>query len=883
MGLGRGAGAVQGDLSTTNNGSYAAAANEVFSFNIGATVNTLNAAYGAGNWTIANPALAFSSANAKQNNSRFGVGSGTFSIYWVANNNWAQSAGTSTDRQLNPVYASTAADLLAWAGTVADLGDETLTLPSASDQYLNLSYSFLSSDSNYSSFVSAITNPSTGAGGYPALSLYLMGTSETIGMVIFTGGQSQNLPTLSFDVVANVSATPNPLAFPGTAIGESSTQQTLTVTNASQAAWNVGTLALGGADASEFAVSTDACSGKTLSPGGTCTVTVVFSPASAGSKNAAITVPLSYTFNGQGYTTSFAAPLSGTGGVATVTVTPQPLDFGVVLLPDLNEGDDVPSGCTDNLNGTVSCGLTIKNTSSLTLSSVSLSTSGPFTVSPSTISSTLAPNATASAKVTYTATSGKNGIDTGVLTVYAGGDTASVDLTAATDTRPDTPVNALPLNATNVPLTPQLTASAFSDADGDTHASSKWEISTDSKFASGSTVFTSGNDANDLISLTVPTGVLQSAVTYYWRVTYTDSRGAPSDPSAATSFTTTSVAMNASRTTPLAMAVTDSAGSEVTSLSALSSAVAAGTASARLLADLGSSATVNSGDSANLSLPSVAIVKEGGGASSNVLGIVSPAGTNIVTATTTTTTDAAFNSAPPDSYAFPAGIASFTITGVSGSNNPATVTFYTPADLPANAVWYKYSPSRGWLLINSNGTWDSTGGILLSSATTFSVVNGKGVLSITDNDLTDFNPTAGIVLDPGGPAVPSTSAAATAAEGSSTGGNKCFIATAAYGSYFSPYVMILRNFRDTFLLTTRAGSAFVRWYYRVSPPIADTIRGSEALRACVRVGLVPAVGFSFLSLRAGIVPAILLSALLLLIVGMSAALCARRLLRRVRS
>jgi hypothetical protein len=99
--------------------------------------------------------------------------------------------------------------------------------------------------------------------------------------------------------------------------------------------------------------------------------------------------------------------------------------------------------------------------------------------------------------------------------------------------------------------------------------------------------------------------------------------------------------------------------------------------------------------------------------------------------------------------------------------------------------------------------------------------------------------------------VPEPAAAAAAADSSGGGGGGCFIATAAFGSYFDPYVTILRNFRDGFLLTNRAGQAFVEWYYRVSPPLADYISGSETLKAGVRMMLLPAVGFSALSLQVG--------------------------------
>lgn len=69
----------------------------------------------------------------------------------------------------------------------------------------------------------------------------------------------------------------------------------------------------------------------------------------------------------------------------------------------------------------------------------------------------------------------------------------------------------------------------------------------------------------------------------------------------------------------------------------------------------------------------------------------------------------------------------------------------------------------------------------------------------------------------------------------------CFIATAAFGSQIEPEVMALRRFRDRFLLTNAAGRTFTAWYYRLSPPIADYIRGRESLRAAVRALLMPLV------------------------------------------
>jgi hypothetical protein len=81
--------------------------------------------------------------------------------------------------------------------------------------------------------------------------------------------------------------------------------------------------------------------------------------------------------------------------------------------------------------------------------------------------------------------------------------------------------------------------------------------------------------------------------------------------------------------------------------------------------------------------------------------------------------------------------------------------------------------------------------------------------------------------------------------GSSTttsgGGGHCFIATAVYGSYWAPEVLILRAFRDTYLLTNPAGRLFVDLYYRYSPALASRVEGSAPLRMVARACLAPLV------------------------------------------
>jgi hypothetical protein len=77
-----------------------------------------------------------------------------------------------------------------------------------------------------------------------------------------------------------------------------------------------------------------------------------------------------------------------------------------------------------------------------------------------------------------------------------------------------------------------------------------------------------------------------------------------------------------------------------------------------------------------------------------------------------------------------------------------------------------------------------------------------------------------------------------------SGAGWCFIATAAYGTPMAEEIQILREFRDEYLLTNPVGEALVKFYYRVSPPIAEFITEHPSLKPIVRSGLLPAIAMS---------------------------------------
>jgi hypothetical protein len=77
----------------------------------------------------------------------------------------------------------------------------------------------------------------------------------------------------------------------------------------------------------------------------------------------------------------------------------------------------------------------------------------------------------------------------------------------------------------------------------------------------------------------------------------------------------------------------------------------------------------------------------------------------------------------------------------------------------------------------------------------------------------------------------------------------CFIATAAYGSPLAPQVDVLRTFRERHLRPYAPGRVVIRFYETWSPPLADVIRSSDALRFVVRVLLWPVVGAAWFAVH----------------------------------
>lgn len=71
----------------------------------------------------------------------------------------------------------------------------------------------------------------------------------------------------------------------------------------------------------------------------------------------------------------------------------------------------------------------------------------------------------------------------------------------------------------------------------------------------------------------------------------------------------------------------------------------------------------------------------------------------------------------------------------------------------------------------------------------------------------------------------------------SKSGATCFVATVAYGDGDHPNVRFLRSFRDGWLQRRKSGRAFIDWYWRVGPKLAEVVGSREPLRLVSRVAL----------------------------------------------
>src|SRR6185437_14796836 len=86
-------------------------------------------------------------------------------------------------------------------------------------------------------------------------------------------------------VASNASVTPGAVTFAAVTLGSTSSPQSVTLSNGGTAAINISSIAVSGANASDFNLSAKTC-GASLAGSGSCTVSITFAPSATGSRAA---------------------------------------------------------------------------------------------------------------------------------------------------------------------------------------------------------------------------------------------------------------------------------------------------------------------------------------------------------------------------------------------------------------------------------------------------------------------------------------------------------------------------------------------------------------------------------------------------------------------
>ncbi len=270
------------------------------------------------------------------------------------------------------------------------------------------------------------TTSATPPGKFPMVVTGTSGSLTQTAYVMLTVSSSPTAPVVSFSA-SSIGFGNQVLNTPSAALAE-------IVTNTGTAPLTISTATLGGTNASDFAKSLDTCTGATVAPKSTCTVSAIFTPAATGIRNAS----LSFTDNAGN--SPQAVSLTGAGVNAAPTVSPTSEAFGYQVLNT--------SSATKTVTLTATTGLGI---SSITMAGTNR---GNFHET-NTCPASLAAKAKCTITLTYTPT-------------ILGAETASLTITDNASNSPQT----VALSGTGVmPVVLSLTSLSFGNvAEGNTSA-----------------------------------------------------------------------------------------------------------------------------------------------------------------------------------------------------------------------------------------------------------------------------------------------------------------------------------------------------------------------------------------------------------------------------
>jgi hypothetical protein len=186
-------------------------------------------------------------------------------------------------------------------------------------------------------------------------------------------------------VAASISAAPGTLTFTATTVGQTTTAQTVTVTDTGGLDAKLATPTISGPNASDFVISANTCT-STLAASANCGISITFTPSANGARAATLTIA--------GNANTQTVALTGTGNsLANVSVSPAAFTFASA---PINQTAAAQSITVTNTGGTSA---TLGNPALIGANFTDFAIS-----SASTCTNTIAANATCTIAITFTPT-----------------------------------------------------------------------------------------------------------------------------------------------------------------------------------------------------------------------------------------------------------------------------------------------------------------------------------------------------------------------------------------------------------------------------------------------------------------------------------------------
>jgi hypothetical protein len=198
------------------------------------------------------------------------------------------------------------------------------------------------------------------------------------------GASPQIVALTGLGASGGVSVSVSSVSFAATVVGASSTFQSVTLTNGLSSAVTIGSIAVTGANATDFSVTSTTCI-TSLAASANCAATVVFNPSATGARAATLSFTDSATNSPQ------TVALSGTGAAPSSTASVSPTSLAFVSTP------------VGSSSASQSATFSNRPNSSITIGSVVLTgaNAADFTISGTTCGSSLAASANCSATVVF--------------------------------------------------------------------------------------------------------------------------------------------------------------------------------------------------------------------------------------------------------------------------------------------------------------------------------------------------------------------------------------------------------------------------------------------------------------------------------------------------